>query len=440
MTFAWLKRYTPRGLYGRAALIMLVPIITILLFATLIFIQRHYQDVARQMTSALSLELNMILDRLDEAADQESGVAAARPLAGPLKIVVFYDEPPAPTRDLRRWYDFSGPAVFKEVRARVEDVQMVDMFTDWPQVRIWVQTIHGTVRFSVPARRITAANPHQFLAIILLVAVVMTVVSFIFLRNQLRPIRRLARAAEAFGRGQNVPYSPAGAIETRAAGAAFLEMRDRIERQIEQRTLMLSGVSHDLRTPLTRMRLGLSMMEEGPETEGLASDINEMERLLDEFLDFARADALDDPTPTDVSAFLRECVAKLPGHTGRVTIVLPDDAVTHAIRPMAMGRAVTNLVGNSLRYATNARVGLDDRGTVLVIWVEDDGPGIPEDARQDALKPFVRLDTARNQNRGTGVGLGLSIAADIARRHGGSLSLGSSQEMGGLRVEIALPR
>ena len=440
MILGWLKHYTPRGLYGRAALILLAPILTILLIATLIFIQRHYQDVARQMTASMSLEINMILDRMDAEQDGARALEEGRRLASPLQIDVSLDAGPAPGSDRRLWYDFAGPAVFEEFRRRIDGVVAVDMLTDMPRARLWAQTRFGDVRFAFRASRITASNPHQFLVIILLVALVMSLVSFAFLRNQLRPIRRLARAAEAFGRGRNVPYSPAGALETRAAGTAFLEMRSRIERHIEQRTLMLSGVSHDLRTPLTRMRLGLSMLEDSPEATGLAADVTEMERLLDEFLDFARADALDDPELTDICDLVRGSVGRMPAAARAVEVVLPDRPVEMVLRPLAMGRALANLVGNALRYANGARVSVVEAAGQVVLAVEDDGPGIPEAARGEAVKPFVRLDAARNQDRGTGVGLGLSIAEDIARRHGGRLILGESPDLGGLRVEIILPR
>jgi two-component system osmolarity sensor histidine kinase EnvZ len=240
--------------------------------------------------------------------------------------------------------------------------------------------------------------------------------------------------------GRNLPYKPAGATEVRSAGRAFLEMRDRIERQIEQRTMMLSGVSHDLRTPLTRMRLGLSMLEPGPDVDHILRDVAEMEGLLETFLDFARGEALDDPAETDPALLARTIVEDARRGGGEIAYEGPDAAPPVQMRPMAVSRALGNLVSNALRYGDRAVVSVALLDGALRFSVEDDGPGIPPDARGDAVKPFLRLDTARNQDRGSGVGLGLAIATDIARRHGGALRLGDSTRLGGLRVDLVLPR
>jgi two-component system osmolarity sensor histidine kinase EnvZ len=287
---------------------------------------------------------------------------------------------------------------------------------------------------------VSASNPHQLLVIMASTGIFMTALAYLFLRNQLRPIRRLAAASEAFGKGRRVPYHPAGASEVRSAGRAFLEMRDRIEGQIEQRTMMLSGVSHDLRTPLTRMRLGLSMLPEEPEVEDLVRDVEEMERLLDTFLDFARGEALDDPAEADPAALARGVVEAARRGGGSVTYEGPETAAPVGMRPMAVQRALTNLVSNALRYGETAVVSVALLDGALSFSVEDDGPGIPPESRGDAVRPFVRLDSARNQDRGSGVGLGLAIADDIARRHGGTLRLGESARLGGLRVDLVLPR
>lgn len=440
MLFGWLKRYSPRGLYGRAALILLVPIVTLLLISTLIFIQRHYQDVASQMTRSMSLELNLTLKRIGTAPTEAAALKAARALASPLQIAVKLGDVTPAAADTRRWIDFSGPAVFDEFRRRIPDIIAIDMQSRDPDVVVWAATPFGPAEFVFSRYRVAASNPHQFLVLIMFVAFFMSLIAFVFLRNQLRPIRRLAQAATAFGRGRVVPYRPSGAIEVRAAGNAFLDMRARIERQIEQRTLMLSGVSHDLRTPLTRLRLGLSMLEEREEADSLERDVAEMERLLAEFLAFARGDALDDPAETDATALVRACTDRLPDAGGRVTLDLPATPVPVMLRPDAIERALMNLIGNALRYGNRAKVSLQASEKYVVFRVEDDGPGIAESEREEALKPFVRLDASRNQNQGTGVGLGLAIANDIARRHGGALRLGESETLGGLKAEMVVPR
>jgi two-component system osmolarity sensor histidine kinase EnvZ len=301
-----------------------------------------------------------------------------------------------------------------------------------------VATAQGLVELRVPRGRVSASNPHQLLVLMISTGILMTWISFVFLRNQLRPIRRLARAADAFGKGRHVTYDVAGAAEVRQAGAAFLDMRARIERQIEQRTLMLSGVSHDLRTPLTRMRLALSMMDETEDVRAMLRDVDDMQRLVDEFLNFARSDALDDMVRTDLTALVRQVIddTARAGHT--VTLETSVETGSIPLRPQAVTRALENLIGNAVRYGTCACVRLERLPHAIRIRVEDDGPGIPARRREDALKPFSRLDPSRNQNHTAGVGLGLAIASDIARKHGGRLVLGESIRLGGLCADLEL--
>lgn len=451
MFFAWLKRYVPRGIYGRAALILLVPVLALQVVVSVVFIQRHFEDVTRQLTGAYVLDLAYVLAHLEAG----QGGAALRDAGAPFEISVA----PMPAGagadagdlgDRRPFYDLSGRVVTREIRAAIDGVVAVDLVSDFRQVLVTVDLGGERVRLGASRRRVSASNPHQLLVLMVIVGVLMTLISFIFLRNQLRPIRRLARAADAFGKGRVVPYHIAGADEVRLAGAAFLDMRARIERQIEQRTMMLSGVSHDLRTPLTRLKLGLAMVE-GPEAEDLRRDVDDMERLLDEFLAFAKGDALDDPAQVRPIDLARDAVARaLRGDDGAAGGSAGDPAVTLGalegdvergvmLRPMAMARALDNLLGNALRYGGAARVSVAVGEKSLRLRVEDDGPGIAPQDRDEALKPFTRLDAARNQNRGSGVGLGLAISADIARRHGGVLRLGDSEAMGGLAADIVIP-
>ena len=279
-----------------------------------------------------------------------------------------------------------------------------------------------------------------YIVLMVFLGVVMTLIAYIYLRNQLRPITRLAHAAEEFGKGHVVPYAPAGAIEVRSAGRAFLDMRARIERQAAARQIMLSGISHDLRTPLTRLRLGLGLMDD-EEAAPLIRDVDEMNALLDAFLEYARGDALDETAPTDLPRLL-ELIVEDAGRSGQAVRLRPMDVpdAPVSLRPMAIRRAVENLLGNALRYGTRAEIGLTVSDRTIRVSVEDDGPGIPPDRREEALRPFVRLDPARNQDRGSGVGLGLAIVSDIARAHGGQLRLGESAALGGLMAELVLPR
>ena len=435
MTFRWLKPYLPRSLYGRAALIMLLPVITLLLVVSIVFIQRHFDGVSRQMTLVVSREVHLLLNETRGSAED---MAASR-IAGTLRIAVAPVAPEdVPEADDRRWYDLTGGVVTRELRRLLPEVQAVEL-PDNQLVRLYFDHEGTPLRLSFDRRRVSASNPHQLLVNMAVFGVLMTVVSFLYLRNQLRPITRLARAAEAFGRGRHEAYRPSGAVEVRAAGNAFLDMRNRIERQIEQRTLMLSGVSHDLRTPLTRLKLGLSMLEDEDRAD-MERDVEDMERLLNEFLDFARGAQEGEPEQVDPIALVRTIVEDAQRADIPVALVLSEGEGEVPLRTGGIRRAVENLVNNAVRYGARAEVSVLMSDKSLRIRVEDDGPGIPAEQREEAMKPFSRLEPARNQNRGTGVGLGLSIALDIARAHGGTLRLGESARLGGLRADIVIGR
>ncbi len=437
MAFGWLKRYMPRGLYGRAALILILPAVVLQLVVSVSFIQRHFEGVTRQMTRSISLDLAYLVRTVDGAAALAAAVAAAAEVAGPLQLDVALPAAAMPAADERAWIDLSGRVVIETLRTRMPEMGPVDL-SDPRRVRLWHQTVHGPMEVSFGRQRVSASNPHQLIVLMVVLGVLMTLIAFIYLRNQLRPIARLARAADAFGKGQVVAYSPSGATEVRSAGRAFLDMRNRIERQAAARQLMLSGISHDLRTPLTRLRLGLGLMDDA-EAAPLIRDVDDMTSLLDAFLDYARGDALDEVEPTDVGALLARVVedAARAGQEVRLLPVPPLAPIP--LRPMAIRRAVENLIGNALRYGRRAQVSLAAGERSLRFVVEDDGPGIPADRRDDAMRPFTRLDPARNQDRGSGVGLGLAIVSDIARAHGGQLKLGVSATLGGLQAEIVLP-
>ena len=434
MSFRWLKPYMPRSLYGRAILILLLPVISVMLVVSVIFIQRHFEGVTIQMTNSVSREVRLMLDS-GMTAEEVSDSALARTL------LIRVDPVPqslVPEESYRRWFDFTGATVIREFTARLPDLLAVDLPDD-QRVSLFFESDDGPIRMTFDRRRVSASNPHQLLVNMVGFAAIMTVIAYFYLRNQLRPITRLARAAEAFGRGRHLEYRPAGAVEVRAAGNAFLDMRARIERQIEQRTLMLSGVSHDLRTPLTRLKLGLSMLDD-EDREAMEQDVTDMERLIDEFLDFARGASEGEAKPVDPVALVAQIVEDMRRAERDVTLYLAEGEGTVALRSAGIRRAVENLVNNAVRYGTRAEVSVLLTDKSLRIRVEDDGPGIPKERREEAVKPFVRLDTARNQNLGSGVGLGLSIATDIARAHGGMLRLGESERLGGLRAELVIGR
>ncbi|MEO0751683.1 MAG: ATP-binding protein [Pseudomonadota bacterium] len=434
MNFRWLKPYMPGTLYGRATLILLLPVISVLLVVSVVFVQRHFDGVTSQMTSSVSREVRLML---------ESGLTpeelAASQMAQTLQISV--ERVPAsavPQADDWRWYDFTGAIVVRELRRFVPRLLSVQLPDD-QSVQLYFLHEDGPLRLSFDRRRASASNPHQLLVNMVVFATLMTVIAYVYLRNQLRPITRLASAAEAFGRGRHMVYRPAGAVEVKAAGRAFLEMRDRIERQIEQRTLMLSGVSHDLRTPLTRLKLGLSMID-AEDRPAMERDVADMERLITEFLDFARGAQQGEMEEVDPVELVTRIVEDAERAGSNVTLVGLEGQGAVTLRRDAVRRAVENLINNAVRYGTRAEVSVLLTPEALRIRVEDDGPGIPQAQRDEALKPFSRLDTSRNQNLGSGVGLGLAIAADIARNHGGAIALGESARLGGLAADFQIAR
>jgi two-component system osmolarity sensor histidine kinase EnvZ len=436
---AGLQRIFPRGLYWRAALILIVPIVTIQLVVSTAFIQRHYEGVTRQMTNGVAIDLAFLLDRADAAGSPAAAMSEVAPVAEALQIVLTIPAPTdAPDEDRFLWFDLSGREMVATLRNRLPSLVAADVSAEDRVVRLQFQSEVGPILAELPRRRMAASNPHQLLVLMVFASLLLTLIAFGFLRNQLRPITKLAQAAEDFGKGRAVSYRPRGALEVRAAGRAFLDMRQRIERQIEQRTLMLSGVSHDLRTPLTRLRLGLAMMPDDPEVAALQVDVAEMERMVDEFLTFARGDAMEGSVPTDAVALVRGLVDRSDPKVRLVGVSGLEQPVE--LRPQAVTRAVENLIANACRYGNRVelRLAFEDKG--LRITVEDDGPGIPTARREEALRPFTRLDQSRDPNRGGGVGLGLSIAADIAMSHGGTLTLSESANLGGLQANLVIAR
>ena len=440
----WLKGFLPRGLYGRAALILFLPVVVVTLVVSVMFLQRHFEDVTRQMTSSMARELAFVVARIDRAGGQRD---AGREIAVPLDVTISEPLGDRPG-DSRRFYDFSGRIVIEVLRETLPAIRAIDLASDEKRVIVTLDGQAGPYALTFDRRRVSASNPHQLLVLMVFTSLLMTGIATVFLRNQLRPIRRLAEAAEDYGKGRIVPYRPSGASEVRSAGTAFLDMRNRLERQNEQRKLMLSGISHDLRTPLTRLRLGLSMMSPDmpPDDEDLRAmetDIAEMNRMVDAFLDYARDEAQDSPPqPVPVAEFLEAMLADAQRAGQKVTLRgLDGDAAGRAtFRPDMLRRALENLIGNAARYGTRAELDATLGPRSLRIGVEDDGPGIPDDSLDVALRPFTRLDPARGRISGGGAGLGLAIAADVARAHGGQLRLGRGQRLGGLRAEIVIPR
>ena len=433
-----IKRYLPNSLYGRAALILLVPIITIQLVVSFSFIQRLYEDVTKQMTMNLVPEIEIILDMVesfDPNINQESDIFL---LAQDFNMQASWSD--SYVKNQRHFYDLSGRILMNTLYENFKELESVDLISNDKTVILNYLISDKIFELRFSRYRVSASNPHQLLVLMILTGILMTTIAFLFMRNQLRPIRRLSSAAEAFGMGREVSYAPSGATEVRAAGKAFIDMKSRIARQIEQRNLIFSGVSHDLRTPLTRLKLGLSMQNNSSDNKELIQDVNEMEKLINEFLDFSKYGSIDETDQVNVLDLIEEISNNSSRISGKLTIgVVPDGLQNVLLKPLSIKRSIENIINNAEKWAENVKLSLIVKDKILIFRVDDDGPGIPLNKRNEAIKPFTKLDVARNQNYSGGVGLGLAISADIARSHGGELNLSESIELGGLRVELKIP-
>ena len=433
-----IKRYLPNSLYGRAALILLVPIITTQLVVSFSFIQRLYEDVTKQMTMNLVPEIEIILDMVesfDPNINQESDIFL---LAQDFNMQASWSD--SYVKNQRYFYDLSGRILMNTLYENFKELEAVDLISNDKAVILNYLISDKIFELRFSRYRVSASNPHQLLVLMILTGILMTTIAFLFMRNQLRPIRRLSSAAEAFGMGREVSYAPSGATEVRAAGKAFIDMKSRIARQIEQRNLIFSGVSHDLRTPLTRLKLGLSMQNNSSDNKELIQDVNEMEKLINEFLDFSKYGSIDETDQVNVLDLIEEISNNSSRISGKLTIgVVPDGLQNVLLKPLSIKRSIENIINNAEKWAENVKLSLIVKDKILIFRVDDDGPGIPLNKRNEAIKPFTKLDVARNQNYSGGVGLGLAISADIARSHGGELNLSESTELGGLRVELKIP-
>lgn len=413
-------------------MILILPVVMLQVVVAIAFVQRHFEDVTAQMSRVVGLEIAYILETVEAAADRQQAAQIAQESGRALELDVNLQD--VDVRDDRPWFDLTGMTVRRILFEMVDPIDAIDLASDGDRVSLVAASRYGPVAIRFDRVRVSPDNPHQLFVWMLFIGIVMTIIAYIFLRNQLRPIKRMADAATAFGRGQIVPYWPSGATEMRLAGNAFLDMRARLDRHAQQRRMMLSGISHDLRTPLTRMRLGLSLIED--DTTDLERDIQEMQSMLDEFLNYAKDGSSEDVERTDMGALVKDCVDTAIRANHPVTLDSPPAGIVMAVKPLAIKRALDNLISNGAKYGGRVAVSVSQMDRSVRIRVEDDGPGIPADQREDAVKPFTRLEGGRNQNKASGVGLGLAIANDIMRAHGGTLRLSQSDRMGGLRADM----
>ncbi|WP_262031779.1 ATP-binding protein [Microvirga sp. Mcv34] len=437
----WFGRFLPKGLYARALIIIIAPVILLQSVVAYVFMERHYQLVTRRLSSAVTADISALIDIYesypqDKDASTLSRIASER-LQLDVDILRNTDLPPPGPKP---FFDILDETLTDELRRQIDRPYWIDTVGRSSYVEIRIKLNQNDV-MRVLARRSQAyaSNSHIFLVWMGGSSFVLLGIAILFLRNQIRPILRLAEAAEALGKGREIEFRPRGAREVRQAGHAFLEMKRRIERNIEQRTTMLNGVSHDLRTILTRFKLSLVFLDQTPEVEDLKRDVDEMSRMLEGYLAFARGDGGDageQAVATDLRQLLEEAQsdAERQGHVTELDII-GDPMIT--VRPDAFRRLLFNLVGNAARHGDRIEITANHETRWLVLHVDDDGPGIPPGMREEVFKPFVRLDEARNQDEG-GSGLGLAIARDVARSHGGDIVLGESP-LGGLRATVRLP-
>jgi len=427
------SKVLPRSLVGRAILIVILPILVMQIIVTYVFFNAHWDTVTARMSEAVAGEVAVAvgLYRDNPTAERANDLDARFIAASDLSIALERgDTLPAETR----------PALFSNLDRTLEAAlsrRLSEDFwfdtTRYPNhIDIRVGVEEGTLRFIAARERVFAPTGYAFVLLLLATTIGLTLVSVIFIRNLAKPIVELARAADAFGRGQTLDsYKPTGASEVRLAGQSFLRMRSRVDRFIEQRTAMLAGVSHDLRTPLQRLKLQLAMSDD-PDMQDARGDLAEMEAMLDGYLDFAKSDTVEASEPVSLRALVKN---RAEAHDIDDVQLIADAMLE--LRPQAIRRALDNLMGNAVKYAPDQKVTLTRELEEIVVGVEDNGPGIAQDMRETALRPFSRLAAGRNQNI-EGTGLGLAIARDIARTHGGKLLLGDS-DMGGLKVELRLP-
>ena len=441
-----IKRYLPKSLLGRAILILLFPIIFIEIVIGIAFIQRHFEQVTNQMTEGIAFEILYIQKETEKGLEKKiSYYELLNNISNLGKEfgfkIIFLQEKEFTKLTKIDFIDLSGKTFVKNLQKKLEKPSTFDL-SDPRNVFVQVLLDQGLLEFQINRKRISASNPHQLLVLMLFVTILLVLLSLIILKNQIRPIGKLAKAAEAFGKGQFVEFRPGGSDEVRRAGIAFLAMRARIERQIKQRTQMLSGVSHDLRTPLTRLKLSLTLEKKSNEVKEMLEDVNSMELMLDEFLEFSKSNINEKTQNTNIHDFIKSIINKNKRHFKNIDLKISESlekSFSMNLRSNGLKRAIQNIIDNSITYGTKINIKIIKDKNILIFEFEDDGIGIEEKNYEIAFRPFSRLDESRNQNNHSGVGLGLSIANDVIRMHGGQISLYKSKVLGGLGVKIRLP-
>lgn len=435
----FIKRRLPTSLWGRSLLIIVLPVLIMQAAVTWTFFDAHWQTVTARLSDGLAGDIAWAVESYrDDPTPENLAVIAERAERSMSLSIALQEDVTLPEERRRGPLGVVDRVLERALEARIDQPVWFDTTAYPAHIDIRVQQPQGVLRIIAPRERAVATQAHIFVLWLMVATVLLMSVAILFIRNQVRAIERLAEAAAAFGRGETqARFKPHGAREVRAAASAFLDMRDRIQRHIEQRTALLASVSHDLRTPLTRLRLELALAPAFKRREAMKGDLDEMEHMIDEYLAFARGEAGEPVQPVNVADLLNKAGEDARRSGADIAVEAPGD-LTASLRPLAFGRAVANLAGNAAAHGEHVRLtarALPSGG--LEITVEDDGPGIPEEMHEEAFRPFSRLDASRNQNR-KGVGLGLAIARDVVRGHGGDITLARS-DMGGLRAMVRLP-
>ena len=434
----WLNAVMPKGLYARSLLIIVTPMVILQSVIAFAFMERHWNTVTHRLSAAVTQDIAALVDIYRTYPQDPQRTSLRRIAQERLGLVVdFLPVTELPAVGSKPFFSLLDQALSVEVRKQIGRPFWIDTVGRSAVVEIRIQLDDAVMRVFARRNSAYASNSHIFLLWMVGTSLVLLVVAILFLRNQIRPILALADAAESFGKGREVPaFRPRGAREVRRAAQAFIDMKRRVERTVDQRTTMLAGVSHDLRTLLTRFKLELALLGEGPEIDAMKKDVDEMAQMLEAYMAFARGDSGEQPAPTDMAAFLEELRADVERNGHKATVAFYGHPVV-TVRPAAFMRCLGNLVSNATRFAHAIEITGHRDHRWLSITVDDDGPGIAADMRDEVFKPFLRLDDARNQDKG-GTGLGLAIARDIARSHGGDITLGDSP-LRGLRATVRVP-
>ncbi|MBT7138962.1 MAG: HAMP domain-containing protein [Rhodospirillaceae bacterium] len=437
MSTPFIKRLLPKSLLGRSLMIIIMPLVILQVIAALIFYESHWHKVSLTLSRGVAGDIASVIDLMRRNPDKDNIDWILELPAKNMNMLMSFKKDAIIPSSQSVMSGKMEETLVKAMREAVGRPFYVDSESLARDVVIDVQLSDGVLHVITSRKRLFSSTTYVFVIWMVGSSLVLFAVATIFMRNQVKPIRRLAEATDDFGKGRDAPkFKPEGATEVRQAAAAFIDMRDRIQRQISQRTKMLAGVSHDLRTPLTRMKLQLEMAAADDSLTELKNDIGEMEHMLEGYLAFARGEGGEEPVETDLGEILGSVSAQARRQGGIIDLHV-ESAITVPLRPKVFRRCLTNLIDNAMRYAEHVSVKAGKRGDLVDITIDDDGPGIPQEMREDVFKPFFRIDESRNPGTG-GVGLGMTIARDVVRAHGGDIELDDSPN-GGLRARIKLP-